>query len=182
MVGRDSGHYARLASLPLLMPANPEESYTMTLLAYEVSARTGAPVFLLSTTAVANAITTLKVGPLQSDRLSQPATFERDVRKFTKATPQWCLEQHADALTRLEQAGELFAQAENINRVSLPASGKKRLGVIVSGVSSTYLEELRSRNPDRYAEIAVLKIGQVYPLPRQLLRNFLAGLERLLVL
>jgi indolepyruvate ferredoxin oxidoreductase, alpha subunit len=182
MVEQDSRHYAHLATLPLLMPASPEEAYQMTLLAYRVSARTGAPVFVLSTTSVANAITTMKVGALRDRRMDVPATFVRDVRKFTKATPQWCLEQHADALMRLEEAGDLFAQEEGVNRAWIPISGQKRLGVVVSGVSSSYLEELRRHNPERYDEIAVLKIGQVYPLPRQTLSVFLTGLERVLVL
>ncbi|HEY0756899.1 MAG TPA: thiamine pyrophosphate-dependent enzyme [Ktedonobacteraceae bacterium] len=182
MVEQDSRHYARLASVPLLMPADPEDAYWMTLSAFQLSEQTGAPVFLLSTTAVANAITTLKVGKLEPRPASQPAYFPRNLRKFTKAIPQWCLEQHADALTRLEQAGELCAQFPSINRVITPEAGKRVLGVVVAGVSFTYLEELRRRSPERYGELAVLKLGQVYPLPRQLLRDFLSGLKRVLVL
>ncbi len=182
MVEQDSRHYARLATLPLLMPANPEDAYVMTLRAFQLSAETGAPVLLLATTAVANAITTLKVGKLEQRPASQPATFPRDVRKFTKATPQWCLEQHVDALARLERAGDLCAESPLINRPLLPQDMKPRLGVVVAGVSFTYLQELLQRAPERYREVAILKLGQVYPLPRQLLRTFLTGLERVLVL
>lgn len=221
MVEQDSRHYARLATLPLLMPASPEDAYQMTLRAFQLSAETGAPFFLLSTTAVANAITTLKCGKLERRPASSVASFPRDLRKFTKATPQWCLEQHADALTRLERAGELCAQASGINRVIMPETGKPELlqypqtdrkigenlmplrtsayrndpigkkanessnfalGVVVAGVSFTYLEELLLQTPDLYGEIAVLKLGQVYPLPRQVLREFLSGLKRVLVL
>jgi indolepyruvate ferredoxin oxidoreductase alpha subunit len=182
MVEQDSRYYARLATLPLLMPASPEDAYLLALRAFQLSSETGAPVLLLSTTAVANAITTLKVGKLEQRPASPAAHFPRDVRKFTKATSQWCLEQHADALTRLEHAGELCAQSPALNRVITPAGGKQRLGVVVAGVSFTYLEELLRRAPERYGEIAVLKLGQVYPLPRQQLRTFLADLERVLVL
>lgn len=182
MVEQDSRHYARLASLPLLMPAHPEDAYQMTLSAFQLSAQTGAPVFLLSTTAVANAITALKVGKLEERPASSPAHFERNLPKFTKATPQWCLEQHADALERLERVGELCAQSPLLNRVTLPEAGKQRFGVIVAGASATYLAELCQRDPARYGGIALLKLGQVYPLPRQLVREFLGGLERVLVL
>lgn len=182
MVEQDSRHYARLASLPLLMPANPEEAYAMTRLAFQVSEKTGAPVLLLATTAVANAITALKVGKLEERPAKQPAHFERDLPKFTKATPQWCLEQHADALRRLERAGELCAQAEGLNRVVSATSRAQRLGVVVAGVSSTYVDELRRCRPERYGTLALLKIGQVYPLPRSILREFLSELERVLVL
>ena len=105
MVEQDTRHYALLASLPLLMPASPEESYSMTRLAFAVSQQTGAPVMLLSTTAVANAIATMKVGKIEHGT-SRPASFERNLAKFTKAVPQWCREQHTDAIARLEQAGK----------------------------------------------------------------------------
>ena len=64
----------------------------------------------------------------------------------------------------------------------LPEAGKQRFGVIVAGVSATYLAELFQRDPERYGGVAVLKLGQIYPLPRPLLRHFLSGLERVLVL
>ena len=182
MVEQDSRHYAHMASLPLLMPASPQETYTLALLAFQVSQATGAPVLLLATTAVANAITTMKVGSLEPRPASSPARFERDLAKFTKATPQWCLEQHADALRRLEHAGEVCAQAPGINRITPAVRRHARLGVIVAGVSATYLEELRRRAPERYVSIAVLKIGQVHPLPRQILREFLRKVDRVLVL
>src|SRR5689334_10198528 len=84
MVEQDTRHYAMLASLPLLMPASPEESYNMTRLAFSISQLTGAPVMLLSTTAIANAIATMKVGKIERGA-SHPASFERNLAKFTKA-------------------------------------------------------------------------------------------------
>lgn len=182
MVEQDSRFYARLATLPLLMPASPEEAYQMTLHAFRLSATTGAPVLLLSTTAVANTITTLKAGNLDQRPPRSPAHFVRDLRTFTKATPQWCQEQHTAALARLARAGELCAESPHIDRVQLPKIGQARLGVIVAGVSFAYLEELRLRAPARYTEIAVLKLGLVYPLHRPHLRHFLAGLARVLIL
>jgi len=189
MVEQDSRHYAFLASLPLLMPASPEEAYAMTRLAFIVSEQTGAPVLLLSTTAVANAITAMKVGKIERDTQQQPASFQRNLAKFTKAVPQWCRDQHADAITRLEQAGELFRKTEGINRVSLPAtvqdelySQTKRLGIVVAGVSYTYLQELQQRSPAYFEEVAIFKIGGVYPLPQHELCDFLVQIDVVLVL
>ncbi|HET8840141.1 MAG TPA: hypothetical protein VFN35_01680, partial [Ktedonobacteraceae bacterium] len=182
MVEQDSRHYARLATLPLLMPACPEDAYAMTSQAFRLSQETGAPVFVLSTTAVANAITAMKVGTLTDRHVSSPAHFERNVRRFTKATPQWCLEQHAAALERLTRAGEICEEMAGINTSLMSISGQKRLGVVVAGVSATYVEELRLNDPERYSDLAILKLGQIYPLPRRTLREFLMGIELLLVL
>src|SRR5437764_12573515 len=77
MVEQDTRYYAQLTSLPLLMPASPEEAYTMTRIAFRISEQTGAPVFVLSTTAVANAITAMKVGKIEREMYKRPAQFSR---------------------------------------------------------------------------------------------------------
>jgi indolepyruvate ferredoxin oxidoreductase alpha subunit len=187
MVEQDSRHYALLASLPLLMPASPEEAYTMTRLAFAVSEQTGAPVIILSTTAVANAITAMKVGKIERGTQERSASFQRNLAKFTKAVPQWCRDQHAEAIVRLEQAGELFEAAKDINLVFTPGDtdqsrGSERCGIIVAGVSHTYLQELRQRFPEDFAEIAIFKVGGIHPLPLQEMRNFLKEIDVALVL
>ena len=186
MVEQDSRHYALLASLPLLMPASPEEAYTMTRTAFAVSEQTGAPVLILSTTAVSNSITAMKVGRIERDTQERAVGFQRNLAKFTKAVPQWCREQHADAITRLEQAGELFGQAAETNLLFIPdhhehRKGNKRLGIVVAGVSYSYLQELQGRSDD-FASIAIFKLGSVHPLPQEALRDFLAQVDVVLVL
>jgi len=193
MVEQDTRYYAQLTSLPLLMPANPEEAYAMTRVAFAVSEQTGAPVFVLATTAVANSITAMKVGKIERNAHERPASFQRNLAKFTKAAPQWCRDQHSDALKRLEHAGELFGKSQGESGspllFSIPAvvehkqrSESKRLGIIVAGVSFTYLQELRQRYPQRFAGVPVLKLGVVNPLPSSKIRDFLAQIDVALVL
>ncbi len=193
MVEQDTRYYAQLTSLPLLMPASPEEAYAMTRMAFSVSEQTGAPVFVLSTTAVGNAITAMKVGKIERDIHKRPAHFSRNLAKFTKAAPQWCRDQHSDTIKRLEQAGELFTKTSEDNGTPLvftipaqvertPSSESKRTGIVVAGVSYAYLEELRQRYPERFADISILKLGVVNPLPRPELLNFLAHIDLALVL
>ncbi len=193
MVEQDTRYYAQLTSLPLLMPASPEEAYAMTRIAFTVSEQTGAPVFILSTTAVANAITAMKVGKIERDIHKRPAHFSRNLAKFTKAAPQWCRDQHADTIKRLEQAGELFRETSEDNGTPLvftipapsertPSSESKRPGIVVAGVSYAYLEELRQRYPERFADVPILKLGVVNPLPQLELLDFLAHVDAALVL
>src|SRR5437667_12428170 len=82
MVEQDTRYYAQLTSLPLLMPASPEEAYAMTRIAFHVSEQTGAPVFVLSTTAVANAITSMKVRKTECQVHHRRAHFGRTQPKF----------------------------------------------------------------------------------------------------
>ncbi len=187
MVEQDTRYYAQLTSLPLLMPASPEEAYSMTRLAFALSEQTGAPIFVLGTTAVANAITVMQVGQLEGRPEKRLASFPRDLAKFTKAAPQWCRGQHADALKRLESAGELCRDTEHTPPVfTLPASEQgevgKRTGLVVAGVSFSYLQELRQRAPQWFADVPVLKLGVVHPLPRQAIEHFLSQVDHVVVL
>ncbi len=192
MVEQDSRYYARLASLPMLMPSSPEEAYHMTRLAFAMSEHTGAPVFVLGTTAVANAITTMPVGSInREDNANRPAHFPRDLARFTKAAPQWCRDQHSSALQRLRQACDFCKDAgqsaENTGAFyTIPASepGKagSRLGIVVAGVSFAYLQELRARIPHWFADVSILKLGLVNPLPQAEIHDFLAGLDHVLIL
>jgi indolepyruvate ferredoxin oxidoreductase alpha subunit len=193
MVEQDTRYYAQLTSLPLLMPASPEEAYAMTRIAFEVSAQTGAPVIVLSTTAVANAITAMKVGKIERELEKRPAHFARNLAKFTKAAPQWCRDQHADTIKRLELAGELFSKASEEYGTRLvftipgrvehsPSPAARRSGIIVAGVSYAYLQELCQRYPERFVDIPLLKLGAVNPLPKRELLDFLAHLDTALIL
>jgi indolepyruvate ferredoxin oxidoreductase alpha subunit len=50
MVEQDSRYFALLSAAPMLVPANPQEMLDFTRYAFELSERTGGPVFLRSTT------------------------------------------------------------------------------------------------------------------------------------
>jgi indolepyruvate ferredoxin oxidoreductase alpha subunit len=172
------------------MPASPEEAYSMTRLAFALSEHTGAPVFVLGTTAVANAITAMRVGDISREVAPRTAFFPRNLAKFTKAAPQWCRDQHTGALQRLEQAGEycrnMPQSLADAPVFTVPAetqgSPRSRLGIIAAGVSFSYLQELRARAPRWFADVPVLKLGLVNPLPLTEIRAFLAGLDHVLIL
>jgi indolepyruvate ferredoxin oxidoreductase alpha subunit len=185
MVEQDSRYYAMLASIPLLMPSTPEEAYTMTLRAFQVSEQTGAPVFILSTTAVADAIAAIRVGQIEQSQKSV-AGFLRNPAKFTKATSQWCREQHRDTIKRLEWAGELCRSCPEINSISSPLKDQPivtpRIGLIAAGVSYTYVQEVFQRFPTYSRQLALFKLGSVYPLPQTDLHNFLLHVDVVLVL
>jgi indolepyruvate ferredoxin oxidoreductase, alpha subunit len=188
MVEQDSRYYAMLASLPLLMPSTPEEAYTMTHRAFQVSEHTGAPVFVLSTTAVAQTTTAIRVGQIEP-RQKTPASFQRNPAKFTKLTSQWCREQHSDTLKRLTQAGELFSKLPELNMTSFPPSVHQqqhplppRVGIIVAGVSYTYVQEVFQRSPGYTTHIALCKLGSINPLPHAELHDFLRHVDVVLVL
>ena len=224
MVEQDTRYYAQLASLPLLMPSSPEEAYSMARLAFTLSEQTGAPVFVLGTTAVANAITAMEVGQIVRPE-KRPASFPRDLAKFTKAAPQWCRDQHSDAIKRLELTGEVCRElTSDVNYVVVSESGEEgqaqgsieedqvyyrrapgqaqgphpvtqsppvptdgkevgaRLGIIVAGVSFSYLQELRLRAPQWFADVPVLKLGMVNPLPQREIEQFLSQVDHVVVL
>src|SRR5213078_888736 len=170
-----SRYYAILASLPLLMPSTPEEAYTMTRSAFQVAEQTGAPVFILSTTAVAQTTTAIHVGQIEQCQKTV-ASFRRNPAKFTKATSQWSREQHSDTIKRLEQAGELFRKLPELNSATFPqftTTISPKVGIIVAGVSYTYVQEVFHSSPEYTTQIALFKLGSINPLPHAQLHAFL---------
>jgi len=188
MVEQDSRYYAMLASLPLLMPATPEDAYMMARRAFQVSEHIGTPVFVLSTTAVAQTTRAIRVGRIEQHQKTA-ASFRRNPAKFTKATSQWSREQHSDTLKRLAEAGDWFRTWPDLNLVTFPQSTTQqpdaiapKVGIIVAGVSYTYVQEVFQRSPEYITQIAIFKLGLINPLPQSEIHDFLRQMNVVLVL
>ena len=125
MPEQDSRLLAQLCGLPLLDPADPASAYRLTRYAFGLSERTGLPVLLRSVTSVAHARS-----PVDSTRrwrpLDRPASFSRDISRYTKAGSAICLAQHRENLARLAMAEEAF-RSDGINVLS-PGGPAGRVG------------------------------------------------------
>ena len=83
----------------------------------------------------------------------------------------------------------MFSTFPEINRISLPKSSAKdqsrrtpRIGIVVIGVSYTYVQEVLQRSPAYSTQLALFKIGSVYPFPEAQLHDFLLCTDVVLVL
>lgn len=163
---QDTRHYARLAKVPVLEPADSQEARDMVGLALEISERFDIPVILRTTTRVAHSQSFVQLGERQ----------ELPLRPYKKDVQKWLMVPAFGRLRRqsLEQrlgALKEYAESAPVNKI-YPGEGK--IGVITSGISFQYIREL-------LPGASILKLGLTYPLPEQLIRKFAAGVDRLLV-
>ncbi|HEX3027668.1 MAG TPA: indolepyruvate ferredoxin oxidoreductase subunit alpha [Clostridia bacterium] len=166
---QDTRHFAKFANLPVLDPSSPEEAYEMACYAFELSEKTGLPVFLRPTTRICHACGTVEV----SD--------EKEVHKaegFVK-DPKWVIfpalsYQNHGRLEKLQtEIAETFDRSR-FNRIQ----GEGRLGIAASGVAYAYCADVLKKHGFGGK---LFKMGTPYPFPENLAGRFLMGLESVMV-
>lgn len=165
---QDNRRYAVAAGVPMLEPADSQESYDYLLAALELSCRWHLPVMLRTTTRVCHSKAVVQpLGP-------QPPTwqphFEHDIRSRVmipgNARP---------AHRRLRQKlAEIARHSETCPQQTI-LDGDSQLGIITSGVATMHAREAAP-------EARLLKLGLTYPLPLERIRHFAATVERLRVI
>jgi indolepyruvate ferredoxin oxidoreductase alpha subunit len=182
MVEQDSRGYARMMDLPMLEPTTVAEAYAVMPLAFELSERTGSPVFVRSVTAIANSHAPVAVEAPAPPEEREPIV-ERDITKYTKAGSAIAQAQHHDVIARLAQAGEIIRKMDlNELRLSDQPGG---LGVIASGVVVSYLEEgfeIAAEFGFEREAASVLRVRSTNPTPLEEVRALLAHCDVLLLL
>ncbi|HET6485480.1 MAG TPA: indolepyruvate ferredoxin oxidoreductase subunit alpha [Spirochaetia bacterium] len=164
---QDTRHYARFAKVPILEPSDSQEAKDFLALGLEISERHGTPVLLRSTTRVSHSSGSVQLG----ERKPVPASdgFKKDPKRFVPI-PMNARPMRDRLEVRLQAlAGE--SSASGANRIEW---GDRKVGVIAEGIAYQYVRETM---PDA----SVLKIGWVWPFPDPIIREFAAGVERLLV-
>ncbi len=165
---QDSRHYAEAAKIPMLDPADSEESRVFTKTAFELSEKFNTPVLLRTCTRVAHSQSVVnleeRVEPAQVPYKKDPAKV-----MMTKNS--------RDAHVRVEDRTQALVEfAENcfLNRAEYFESAKT--GIITSSTSYQYVKEVFGDT------VNVLKIGMVWPLPRKLISDFAAKAETVYVI
>lgn len=165
---QDSRNYAKFAKIPMFEPADSQEALAFTRLALETSEQFDTPVFLRTTTRISHS---KSVVTLQEPVTGLPETgLEKNPSKFVML-PGNARNRHPLIEKRLLQLEEWACQ-QSFNRVE---KGAGLVGVITSGVSYQYAREIL---PDA----DILKLGMVYPLPKQMIRDFAAHYDTLYVI
>ncbi len=165
---QDNRNYAKFAKIPMFEPADSQEALTFTRIALETSEQFDTPVFLRTTTRISHS---KSVVTLQDPVAALPEpVLEKNPAKFVML-PSNARKRHSLVEERLVQLEE-WACRQSFNRVEKVGGA---IGVITSGVSYQYAREVL---PDA----DILKLGMVYPLPKQLIRDFSANYDFLYVI
>ncbi len=182
MAEQDSRGFAIMSDMPILEPASVAEAYELTQVAFELSEKTGAPVFVRSVTAIANSKAVVEVDEPILPEEREPI-LEWDITKYTKAGSAICMKQHRDMIARLERAGELIREW-GLNELQLAAE-KGGLGIIAEGITAAYLEEgfeVAARFGFEREMVSLLRVVTTSPFPDEEVRKLLQHCDNILIL
>src|SRR5208282_1680599 len=124
---QDNRHYAVAAGVPMLEPADSQEAYDFTRMAFEISERWKLPVILRATTRVCHSYTVVQ--PRGPNGAPKAPNFERDIlgRVMTPANARPAHKRLRQKLAEIAEWNETCA----LNGVT---QGNDELGIITSGI------------------------------------------------
>ncbi len=172
---QDNRHIARLSYTPVFEPANPEEVYQYYMEAARFSREMHMPVILRLTTHVCHAKQRVSFGPWNDPGFDPTPRFDPGNGPYIPIAAD-VLPMKKRALERLETVAA-YSVTSPLNRTI--DNGNKKRGVITIGLPFLSLMDVLGQaveKPD------ILKLGIVYPLPRNLVKQFLEMHENVKIL
>ena len=164
---QDSRHYARAAKIPMLEPSDSAEALAMAKLAYDLSEQFDTPVLLKMCTRVSHSQSVVECG----ERTEHSKTYEKNGPKYIMM-PGNAKKRHPIVEQRTADLVK-WAETADINR--LEEGQDKSVGIITSSTSYQYVKEVCG---DKYP---VLKLGMIWPMPVQKIRDLAASVDKLVV-
>jgi indolepyruvate ferredoxin oxidoreductase alpha subunit len=164
---QDNRHYAELAKVPLLEPADSQEAYDLMVHAFDISERFDTPVLVRATTRLSHSQSVVATGR-RIGRENSPG-FRHDPRKYVML-PTSARQRRPVIEERLSRLTE-YTGAFTFNQVTM---ADRSLGIITSGVAYQYAREV-------FPEASFLKLALTYPLSRKQIANFADQVGRLLI-
>ncbi|MEN6485768.1 MAG: thiamine pyrophosphate-dependent enzyme, partial [Syntrophobacteraceae bacterium] len=169
---QDNRYFAKMGMVPMLEPSTPEEAKRMTLEAFELSERHRIPCMLRTTTRVNHCR-----GPVSLGNIPEGAPKGEFVKDPFNLVVIPAVGRKL-RLALIEKQAKLREEAE---RSPLNfAAGEGKWGIITSGVSYLYAKDA-VRDLGLEGRVRILKLGFSFPQPVNLIRDFLKGLEKVLV-
>lgn len=167
---QDNRRYSKFARVPMLEPSDSQEARDMTRLAFELSEQFDVPVLLRTTTRVSHSHSIVEIDPDFTPPTRDLPPYPRNPQKYVMI-PAHARPRHVAVEERLRRLA-VYSDETPLNRIEW---GDRRLGIITSGISYAYAREV-------FPWASFLKLGMSFPLPAQKVRDFAAGVERLIVI
>ncbi len=165
---QDSRHYARASKIPMLEPSDSAEAIAFAKLAYELSEEYDTAVLIKMCTRVSHSQSVVETGervlPAQRPYEKNPGKYIMMPANAKKRHPD--VEERTKALTA-------WAEKAEINRID-PGQDTS-MGIITSSTCYQYVKEALGDT------CPVLKLGMIWPMPEQKIRDFAASVDKLVV-
>lgn len=163
---QDSRMVARAAVVPVLEPSDSEEARVFTKLAFNISETYDTVVMVRSTTRLAHS---QGIVNLEERMEIEDKPYIRDISKNVMM-PGMAKKRHIIVEQMMNQLVKDASEME-INKIEYSDSS---IGVITSGIPYQYVKEA-------LPNASVLKLGLVHPLPKKLIQEFAAKVEKLYI-
>lgn len=170
---QDNRYYAKFGHFPMFEPSSVAEAKDMIKEAFELSETLKQPVILRTTTRINHSNAFVTFGDIKKRKTN--GRFERDPMRCV-TVPAVARELHVKLLERMDKAAEMSESSE-FNFVT----GQGVWGVVANGVSYHYaLDAVKDLGIE--SKVKILRPGFSNPMPKNKIKDFLAGCEKVLVI
>ena len=165
---QDSRNYAKAAKIPMLEPSDSAEALEFAKIAYEISERFDTPVLMRMCTRISHSQSLVCLR--EREEVAQK-NYVKQPQKYIMM-PAFAKQRHPVVEQRTKALIE-YAEMTEINRVERGTQSK--LGIITSGTCYQYVKEVCGE------EVSVFKLGMIWPMPIQRIKEFCASVEKVIV-
>jgi indolepyruvate ferredoxin oxidoreductase alpha subunit len=169
---QDNRYYAKLSGLPMVEPSSVPEAKDLSAYAFDLSEKLQQPVILRTTTRINHSTSTVVLGEIRAPHTK--GDFKKDPFNYV-TVPAVSRNLHIRLLDKLGQAEKISEHSE-YNFIQ----GNGVWGMICNGVSYNYVTDA-VQDLDMGNNIKILRIGFSHPMPQALIKDFLKGCEKVLV-
>ena len=155
---QDNRNYAKFAKIPMMEPANSQESKDMVVDAYKISEEFDSIVMMRMTTRVCHSKSLVEFGERE---YVEPKTYEKNFDKYV-ATPAIGKKLRHKVEERMNKL-KVYTETSKWNYA---VENGSKIGVIASGMSYEFAWEALGETVD------YLKLGFTNPLPSNLISDF----------
>jgi indolepyruvate ferredoxin oxidoreductase alpha subunit len=163
---QDNRFYGKFASIPVIEPADSQESLDMIKDAFEISEKFDTPVLFRMTTRISHSKGLVKIG---QRRAAEHAGFEKNIPKYVMV-PANAMVRHKVVIDRLD-ALKKFAETTPLNKVEW---GDRKVGIVSGSVAYQYAKEIMPG-------ASFFKLGLGFPLPMNKIMDFASKVDRIIV-
>ena len=165
---QDSRHYAKASKSMMIEPSDSSECKEFMKEAFELSEKFDTPVILRLSTRVSHSQGLVEL----NDRINyELKPYEKNIGKNVMM-PANAIKRHVVVEERYNNLVK-YAEVTKLNKIE---NNSSNIGVISNGISYVYAKEALGD------KVNYLKLGMVYPLPVELIKNFAKGLDKVYVI
>ncbi len=167
---QDTRYFSVHSDIPLFDAGNPQEALDMTREAFKISERLQLPVIVRLTTRVAHGKGRVKIREVVKG--SRKAEFDKDASRWVMV-PSNAIKRHRVLKEKVREA-TAFVNSSDFNVIE---DNGKEVGIVGSGIGYYYARSVLDTK-----QFSWLKLGFVYPFPKEVFKNFASKVKKIIVI